>query len=1319
MSVVLPGKPQSRLQGLAIGYWNNLHLNAYITGNAFTVLDGLQTIIQTIYDENDEPLQAIAIDELTGKIATSTAAQVRVYKPLGGLQEDALKWALQLTFVIHRDDSETACALSWGSSEELLVASNYLSLFSTGEHPGRSWEQLLPSPAKIATLSYDSAYIASIGHHDYLAKVWRRLTYGSDDVRFDVAYLPHPDVVTSIRWRKPFHVEQATGNVLYTSCLDGYMRVWIPVDTLQGWQWHLWGKIDITESIPNDTSQQGPWLACIIDGRDFTASVERAIEQRMADDSSTDDVALDHLVAIANRSPEICLAMNQSGFLTAWALENVGSTSTDDRQIFNIAQTISPGLENLSSLLHPDDISHVQIETYCNRKTGQLRILLHIFDGRIAIFECSAADLFDPTANDKRLLLRSIWSGHSASIRKIVRNFSGRAVVSRTSDGETIVWEHSPTKPVGSSHGPLDFSRRSIIPETEHIHRICVLRKGRFVVFLRKTVISLWDCRREKGISLAHTTYEAPGVPLCLIILPKPQDTDYRTAHIATITSKGRGIVWELRLPNYAKDSVNTLDAGITEFSQVKLKSVDDLKYVLPVDPAGSGPVSSGFLDIFARDIAISCTRTGRIDLWTARVDLERRKVDWLSTCSTETGFSDPSLASGSMLKKAAIVRSDGSRLAIWDVGGARLEFDQDYQLQDSIQDLDWTSTPDAQSVLAVGFQYRVLLLSQMRFDYLNKGAAWIPIREISVRELTPHPIGDSTWLDNGYLLIGAGNQLFVHDRRVSVVESLTTDLRLPHLQDGTWDLFEAVQRFNGPLPVFHPQFLSQCILAGRNELVRRILVELHKTLKFLVPGESVDNYLGIELEEFYQPTAENTNRALHTGFDFSDKAVDGEDTEVFTEEIATSINEKLTRLGVPQLSGHEQIQLVDMIECVALVERERRSMDENGARFMLFFRQHALRKGRTNEIQLSWREINWAYHSQSQDILADFVTRQNHNIMLWEHARESGIFMWLTDTQHLQRQFEAVARNEYTKDRNRSPVNCSLFYIALRKKAVLQGLWRMAGGDKEQITTQKFLAHDFEEPRWRTAALKNAYALLSKRRFKYAAAFFLLADRLEDAVEVCLRQLKDLQLAIAITRVYEGNDGPVLRKVLREEVLTVASHEGNRWLASWAFWMLGRKDMAVRALATPIYTLLETPSSPDLKSRSFLADDPALVVLYSQLRQQTLQTLRGASKVSPKVEWEFVLHSAKLYDRMGCDLLGLSLVRTWEFQKQTRPRIGGDMNPLTLLRRRSSLVVNDLHTSELHAKILAEPEHVKHPVAPPSTFHEPDATSLLDSFGL
>ncbi len=51
------------------------------------------------------------------------------------------------------------------------------------------------------------------------------------------------------------------------------------------------------------------------------------------------------------------------------------------------------------------------------------------------------------------------------------------------------------------------------------------------------------------------------------------------------------------------------------------------------------------------------------------------------------------------------------------------------------------------------------------------------------------------------------------------------------------------------------------------------------------------------------------------------------------------------------------------------------------------------------------------------------------------------------------------------------------------------------------------------------------------------------------------------------MARVYEGDSGPVLRRLLEEEVLTIAAQEGNRWLASWAFWMLHRRDMSVRAL--------------------------------------------------------------------------------------------------------------------------------------------------------
>lgn len=172
------------------------------------------------------------------------------------------------------------------------------------------------------------------------------------------------------------------------------------------------------------------------------------------------------------------------------------------------------------------------------------------------------------------------------------------------------------------------------------------------------------------------------------------------------------------------------------------------------------------------------------------------------------------------------------------------------------------------------------------------------------------------------------------------------------------------------------------------------------------------------------------------------------------------------------------------------------------------------------------------------------------------------------------------------------------------------------------------------------------------------------------------------------------------------------------------------------------------------------MANDPALIILYKQLREKTLQTLKGASKIPPRVEWEFVIQNARLYDRMGCDILALDLgtyfqpspptpktirsctghnhadppplpkttVRNWEFltQPQNQPTSAKQRHhirkpslpdrPQKMLRRRSSLVVDDLPSPgsgalapQMMRGLLSSPEKV---------FEEPDANSLLDSFG-
>lgn len=164
--------------------------------------------------------------------------------------------------------------------------------------------------------------------------------------------------------------------------------------------------------------------------------------------------------------------------------------------------------------------------------------------------------------------------------------------------------------------------------------------------------------------------------------------------------------------------------------------------------------------------------------------------------------------------------------------------------------------------------------------------------------------------------------------------------------------------------------------------------------------------------------------------------------------------------------------------------------------------------------------------------------------------------------------QLEIVARNQFMSGDDRDPTRCSLLYFALGKVRLVHGLWRQAPGHKESALMLKFLSNDFSLPRWKTAALKNAYALLGKQRFEYAAAFFVLGGGVRDAVNVCVRNLNDPLLAVALARVLEPEPcGPVLKELLSTVIVPLAFREGNRWLGSWAFWMMNRRDLAVRIL--------------------------------------------------------------------------------------------------------------------------------------------------------
>jgi WD40 repeat protein len=712
------------------------------------------------------------------------------------------------------------------------------------------WSKKLSRPAKFALFSPDANLLASTGHCDRLIKLWRRQSFGVYDATFDFTYLSHPTAVTALHWRTSKNHERSLDNVLYSISADNRIRIWATSD-FHGLQvLQLWAEIDMLESIqPRQFQLLGASYeryAFFIDSDDFVAAIH---SRGKADPSERreENHWLEHLNEIVERSPEVCVVLDGKGYMSAWGLENVTCRGKFPPKVFNIAHVDNLKLSILSDTKEYE--RHLQFLHFSSPgHLPTLNLLVHHFDGRVEWLQGGVDKLFDPSPREERLCRKALWTGHDGSIKKIIRSASGETLVSRTNDNEGLIWKQERYK------GGTSLTRASLLSCSDHIHRTCLIGNGDFVVNLHHHSISLWDARHSAATQVASLGFDIEGDLLCLLLLREPIK-DSSLIHVAAITSRMRGVAWEIQLDSSNVGISRSNDRAypnISQFCLFDLELQEDIIFVLPVDPAGSPSTTSSFLDTFAKDIAISYTSNGILRAWTAVIDLERASISWLATSRVDTGINNPSLASGSLTRKTAVVDASRTGMTIWDVSSAQLEYDVRYGAQDLIQDLDWSSTPDDQSMLAVGFPHKVVILSQMRFDYINGGPAWAPIREIHLKESTPHPIGDSTWLGSGNLVVGSGNQLYVYSKDLSTANDLIIDLPIPVHSQGSMTIFDLVSCLNGPLPVFHPQFLGQCILAGKLVQVQKVLMNLHRALKFFSHGQELDSFLNLPLEEFY-----------------------------------------------------------------------------------------------------------------------------------------------------------------------------------------------------------------------------------------------------------------------------------------------------------------------------------------------------------------------------------------------------------------------------------------------------------------------------------
>ncbi|ORX95907.1 hypothetical protein K493DRAFT_22306 [Basidiobolus meristosporus CBS 931.73] len=346
-------------------------------------------------------------------------------------------------------------------------------------------------------------------------------------------------------------------------------------------------------------------------------------------------------------------------------------------------------------------------------------------------------------------------------------------------------------------------------------------------------------------------------------------------------------------------------------------------------------------------------------------------------------------------------------------------------------------------------------------------------------------------------------------------------------------------------------------------------------------------------------------------------------------------------------------MHLMGIVDGISKMEEQARALDENGGRFLLSLKLNTFMKyspspNKSNSGKFSYRDMIWALHSESQDLLVEFCAESCDGKLLWNDAKSYGFALWINNEDTFKRQMELIGKSHYMAKEDKDPVESTIYYLALKKVKLLHSLWKNVSYHKEKPAMVKFLANDFTEPRWQQAALKNAFVLLGKQRYEYAAAFFLLGGRLNDAVRVCLNYLNDFQLAIAICRCYEGDNSPTLKDLVREHVLVQGFTSGDRWLVALGFWLLGEREKSFKALMMPLANLTQGIGLDEEPAESRI--DPASLVLLQSFKDKPYKFRWDQLSLTPEQETNYIWEVIAAYQDLGCPLLALEITQTWEF---------------------------------------------------------------------
>ncbi|KAI8913148.1 RAVE protein 1 C terminal-domain-containing protein [Powellomyces hirtus] len=1299
---VVAGNSNANLSGLCTGTYGGQRYLVYGSGARCIVYTAENKLVQVLRNPSGDHLGALAVafDSEKGFIVASFGPEVIFFVPQKSPEE--VQWIFKSS-TLH---DFAVSALSWGPKGQLLVAGRDVGLWhfdeTDSENPSwsKDWSCNVVSEIIKADFSPDGQFFATLSQSDRLPKVWYKVNsadFSPNFPTYQFAYLPHPTCVKNISWRRR-QIKTGQGldeNVLMTNSHDNVTRLWCLMEPIQPFRFHLGAVIDpaTAHMVDGKSAPVGENVCTMhwLTGKELHDAINQREEEEMRFATKN-----------ANRKPgttllktkklkdalkgysDILFHTQKDGSVVFWGIQHLTCHPRRAPKVLTIMKS--------DNTLPPTDFDFFQrtVLVFHNdwgtRESAiffpaELQLVAQRQDGSLNAYTMNLDDFFATSWMTPRLSLKHSWSGHRDSTMKVVRHPNLPFVATVAKDGEIIIFYNSvPMNGLRTTDGLSAVTTISPAAESSH-SQIAWLPHGSHFVLFQKGILSIYTLSGSSKIHIGELKGYDNEYPLLFLhayvdpnakILSGDDLEEHQLlVHLIGVSGKSSTVfVWALKFEGSALQRHSLISKtslfgglGLDDVSLLRALPTDDLCLIhYPQSPMGAHLFVTYSSDKFMR--FWHCCDGSLASL--------PDSSDWAREALQEGGEMKPwrivsefeypmdnleALETDAFGKMSTVSASNGSSiLSIWGNEATGLEMKQEWTttLNDTVIALDWYFSSDGQHLLAVGMANRVHVYCQRRLASVHDTPTWDRIGdvEISWQDMTT----TVAWLPTGSLMIATKHNMLVYDKWMDTSRDID-DISSSASADTTpQQTFSIVDRKNGRLPDHHPQLLIQYLLWGKYDFVRYSLSLLHCFVKMMVDAGRTITETPVPLWRIFADDEVKAQREQQYDalFDFGDEAGQKElKVGEFDDDEAAFLSEHLTRISLPNISNIDQMLLLAVIDTLVQVEKQKRSLDENGVRYVLFMRLFMFSQKsfppQMKPMNLTSRDIAWGFFTDSQDILLDFIAQSFNNKIMWSDAKALGLGYLLRNPDTMRRTMETIARNQYMgKDDTRNPVDCSLFYIALRKKNVLLGLWKLASSHPEQAAMLRFLANDFEEERWKSAALKNAFALLGKQRYEYAVSFFLLADKLKDAVSVCLKQLNDPQLATILCRLYEGEDGPVLTETYNTYILPGAIAKGDRWLATMAFTIMKQRDKALFALLHPLDELLpaQSDSVPPPTDLAPSYSDPALLVFYHYLRRSYRVMRVPQPRIPADVETDFVYRSAQAYEHLGLPGLALDIIR-------------------------------------------------------------------------